>query len=170
MEILDNHIFEEELSEKEADWKLFIGDKFDYYLPVWQKMEQGQKIHFNLSAFIFWVGWAAFRKMYLIYFLLFAARQVTNYLPFLFNASPELTLFIEIMFFFVYLAWGFYANWAYYNHAQKKIASIKTAGLSKVLEEKSIRDAGQTDIQFPIFMGIVLFVLTRFIETFLGII
>lgn len=170
MEILDDYIIEEELSEKEADWQLFIGKEFEYYRSIWRKIEAGEKIQFNIYAFFFWVGWAGYRKMYKVYFSLILLKQLSEYLPYFLNFPSPAVSAIGVLFFLVYLVWGFYANLIYYNHATKKIAQIKSAGLSKVLEEKSIRDAGQIDITFPLGAGFFLFILLTFLNGFLGII
>ncbi|MBL4648853.1 MAG: DUF2628 domain-containing protein [Aureispira sp.] len=170
MEILDDYIIAEELSEKEIDWQLFIGKEFEYYRPIWNKIEAGDKVPFNVYAFFFWVGWAGYRKMYQVYFSLLLVKILVDYIPYFLNFSEPAISAISVLFILVYLAWGFYANKVYYNHATKKIAQIKSTGLSKVLEQKSIRDAGQTDITFPIGTGVLLFVLLMLLNSFLGLI
>ena len=108
--------------------------------------------------------------MYKVYFSLILLKQLSEYLPYFLNFPSPAVSAIGVLFFLVYLVWGFYANLIYYNHATKKIAQIKSAGLSKVLEEKSIRDAGQIDITFPLGAGFFLFILLTFLNGFLGII
>lgn len=170
MEILDDYIIEEEISEKEADWQFFLGKEFDYYRPIWNKIEAGQKIQFNIYAFIFWVAWAGYRKMYKVYFSLFLFKQLYEYTPYFLNFSEIARTFMDILFILIYLVWGFYANLVYYNHATKKIAEIKSTNLSKVLQEKSIRDAGQEDMSFPLGVGFILVVLSILLNSLLGII
>ncbi|CAA6799036.1 MAG: Unknown protein [uncultured Aureispira sp.] len=170
MEVLDDYsLGEEQLSEKEADWKLFIGKKFDYYRPIWQKIEAGNKIQFNVYAFFFWSGWAGYRKMYQIYFILVALKLLSDYIPHFLNFPPPAASTVSILFFGVYLFWGFNANFIYYKHATKKIAQIKSTGLSKVLEETSLRNAGQEDMAFPLGAGFIIFILVLCLNSVLGI-
>lgn len=171
MEILDDYTLgDEKLSEKETDWQHFIGKQFDYYRPIWQKIEEGKKIQFNFYAFFFWSGWAGYRKMYQIYFILVALNLLSEYIPFFLGFSELSTGFISILFFLVYIIWGCYANLIYYNHATKKIAEIKSSGLSRVLEEKALRDAGHEDLTFPLGVGFIIVVLSLCLSTALGII
>lgn len=167
MEILDDFIIEEEVSDKEADWKLFIGKEFEYYRPIWNKIEAGEKIQFNVYSFFLWSAWAGYRKMYQVYFLLVIAKQLFEYIPFFLGFTEEATIIVNILVILIYFIWGFYANLIYYKHATKKIAAIKSAGLSRFLEQKSIRDAGGTDITFPMLVGLALFVLLMFLNRFL---
>lgn len=169
MEILDDYILEEEtLSEKEADWQLFLGDSFEYYLPIWHKIENGQKAQFNGWGFIFSTGWAAYRKLYSFFFILFFINAFLDYVPYFLgfyigNLSGILSLS-------VFVIWGFYANYIYYQQATKKIAAIKAARLSTIIEQKSIRDAGGTDLKTAIIISIVFVVLNMIVQDFLGII
>lgn len=170
MEVLDDYsIGEEQLSEKEADWKLFIGKQFDYYRPIWQKIEAGNKMQFNVYAFFFWSGWAGYRKMYQIYFILVALKLLSDYIPHFLNFPTATISIVDILFFLVYLAWGFCANFVYYKQSTKKIAKIKSIGLSKVLEEISLRNAGQEDMTFPLGAGFIVFILVLCLNSALGI-
>lgn len=169
MEILDDYILEEEtLSEKEADWQLFIGDRFEYYLPIWRKIENGKKAHFNGWGFIFSAGWAAYRKLYSFFFILFFINTSFDYIPYFLGLyMGNLSTILSLSFF---LIWGFYANYIYYTQATKKIAAIKAARLSKVLEQKAIRDAGGTDLATAVGLSVILTILNMLLQSFLYII
>jgi hypothetical protein len=157
MEVLDDYILEEELSEKEVDWQLFLGEKFDYYRPIWNKIEQGHRVQFNIYAFIFSGAWAAYRKMYVVFFVLCFFNISLDYIPVLLDSlGIGATLIPQIISWIGFLLCGFFGNLIYYKSAIKKIATIKAAQYSKALEEQSIIKAGGTDFIFPIVATIVL--------------
>lgn len=157
MEVLDDYILEGELSEKEVDWQLFLGKEFDYYRPIWHKIEQGHRVQFNIYAFIFSGTWAAYRKMYAVFFVLCFFNISLDYIPVLLGFSGIGTTLIPLILSWIgFLLWGFFGNLIYYKSAIKKIAAIKAAQHSKSLEEQSIIKAGGTDFTFPIIATIVL--------------
>lgn len=157
MEILDDQINEANLSEQEIDWKLFIGNQATYYLPIWKKIQEGKLIHFNVAAFFLWSTWAGYRKMYGIYFILFLMRNLTNvYIPLVLGLGVQFQTIMNIVFFAVFIIWGLFANYIYYQHANKRIKQIKAQHLSRTAQEKAIIAAGNTDLVFPIVVGLIL--------------
>jgi hypothetical protein len=170
MEVLDDYILEEELSEKEVDWQLFLGNEFDYYRPIWHKIEAGKRVQFNIYTFIFSFSWAAYRKMYAVFFLIFLFNLLPDCIPYFLHGPGIGTVLIpQVLSWAGYLLWGFWGNFIYYKHANKKIAAIKAAQHSKDLEEKSIIEAGNTDLAFPIVASIILIGLIIVFKSYFGI-
>ncbi|BDS10381.1 DUF2628 domain-containing protein [Aureispira anguillae] len=157
MEILDDSISKETLTEQEQDWNLFIGDQANYYIPIWRKIQDGKYMHFNIPAFFLWVAWAGYRKMYAVYLILAVGRSlIVEYIPTLLGIGQQFQALLAAFFFLIFIAWGLFANYIYYNHAQKKIQAIKAQHLSQTEQEKAIIAAGNTDLVFPIVIGLVL--------------
>jgi len=165
MEILDNEI-DIYISSEEHEWKIFIGNNSDYYIPIWQKFQkQDTKVHFHLFALIFSVYWLGFRKMYkyAIVYLLFV-QIVPLLILFLLGANGQIQA--QLMLFLFLPFFGLFGNWVYYNHAQKTIATIKRTHPNETSQQKAIEEAGQTNVAFPF----ILLFLSLFIGNFVTLI
>jgi hypothetical protein len=55
--------------EDEHAW-VFFGKNAEYYIGLWQLRQQGKYLHFSIAAFFAGLFWLAYRRMYLVLFLL----------------------------------------------------------------------------------------------------
>lgn len=162
MEILDEEIELSEASPQEDEWRLFIGNNADYFIPIWQKFKtQDKRIHFNLMAMLFNIYWFGYRKMYKIAAALIIGSLValgfilvgigTNSIFEINKIAPWL-----FVYYLIYFGLAFMGDWLYYDHAQKTIQSIKQKTPNKAARQKAIQEAGGTNMLFPfLLMGLL---------------
>lgn len=120
--------FETTLSE---EFKLFVGDGYDYYEHTWRKsLDNGNwsSSKFNRAAFLFGPLWMLYRKMYLN-----ALLTVILLLILAFILPPKFPAII------INLLIASYANKLYYNYSKKKINKITLDDDIRSVEEKQDR-------------------------------
>lgn len=155
MEILDEEIEISEGSPEEEEWRLFIGDKADHYIPIWNKFkDQDKRVHFNISAMFFNIYWMGYRKMYKfsIIFLLSSALLLIFLFYNIRNIQGDNFAFYTFTYYFVYIGLAFGGDWMYYKHAQDLIQDIKRKTPNKTARQNAIQEAGGVNIMFPILL------------------
>lgn len=155
MEILDEEIEISEGSPEEEEWRLFIGDKADYYIPIWNKFKQQDKrVHFNISAMFFNIYWLGYRKMYKLAFLVLLASYLLVAVLFynIRNIQGDNFAFYTFTYYFVYIGLALGGDWMYYKHAQEVIQEIKRKTPNKSAREKAIQAAGGVNPMFSILL------------------
>lgn len=159
--LLDDNLLDDSfgyLSEEEENWQLFLGDKANHYIPIWKRIKQGQKVHFNIFPFLFSLFWVGYKKMYGLYFLLLIMYTLLELVPFVVGINTETSLFVV---FDTIVSWGcciglsLWGNSLYYNHSIKKIQEIKRQELAPQKKERELAEAGNNDLVFPIITFII---------------
>lgn len=114
----------------------FVGDKYaSYYGPLWDAKQSG----WNLPAFIFSLGWMAYRKMYTYCFIYMAFVSLANlglrliHAPDLFGRLLTVTLSAII---------GMSGNQLYQQYSMQRCARIRRLPLAE--QEKALQREGGT--------------------------
>lgn len=165
METLDEDLAKEGYAKEEEDWRLFIGNNYNEYIPKWRLFrEDGGKVSFNFAALFFNILWLLTRKMYS-----FVVIGIALWLGALLGVS----LIVELIGFYiigvgflvnsaVLFCLGFMGDWLYYIHSTKKIAKIR----QKFSDDKEYRKELVKAGGFGGF-GVILFLSLVFIMIYL---
>jgi hypothetical protein len=126
------------------DYKLFIGENADTYLPKFALFNLGGsdncKMTWHWPAFFVSFWWTIYRKLYIWTFLLFALCCI-----------PYIS-------FFAWVIWPIVANYAYYKHAKNKILEMKLMYPDRVTQQEMIKKAGGTNgTAVAVIIGIFVF-------------
>lgn len=126
----------------EADIRLFVGKKYDYYSGKWRLQMASHKPVYNFAAFFVFPFWLGYRKMYLYLNLLITNTFILGLLVSAFfsnTISNGMNIGLSI-------AFGMMANQLYRSHIYKKLREIKEQKLSPEHETLKIRRAGGTSL------------------------
>jgi len=164
MEILDDFNIEEKYSNKEHEWALFIGERADYYLPIWKKIEQGEQIHFNLAALVFSTMWLAYRKMYLPFLLFIGALFFGGFATSFFAISNDYKLAYQGIQWVFYFWLALRGNKLYYDHAQRTIQKIKQTHPNIQKQHSEIQRQGNVNAMFPIIIIVISIIFNMIIR------
>ncbi|GAB2786032.1 hypothetical protein HNQ93_004313 [Hymenobacter luteus] len=129
--------------EDEYAWT-FFGSNAEYYLKYWRLRQQGNSISFNASAFFGGLFWFAYRRMYLILFLIVVVAMLEGMLEdvvFRLPPSTGRTLLANLVFCSLY---GFLGNSLYLWYAERRMRKILHLGLPKEELLRRLRRAGGT--------------------------
>lgn len=158
-DILDD-IRDNEENDEIKDWRIFIGEQANYYIPKWEKIQSGQIISFNIYAFLFGIFWMFYRKMYrtalIVGGLLVFQFLIEDFLRINMNITEEgfkpitwsFTLLINTLF-------ALFSNWLFYLEGQRKIEQIKDSTIDDY--EVKLLQAGGTSI-LSVFLGMVIYI------------
>jgi Protein of unknown function (DUF2628) len=126
---------------KEEELNLFAGDKDNYYLKKWKKMEEsGKTIDWNWGACLFQTVWMGYRKMYL-----YAAVNIGLLAYIDVVLIPSLHPLIQLgVYIFIGILFGIFGNRLYHKHSKKKISVIKSDQPDPEIQKIEIAKAGGT--------------------------
>ena len=130
-DILDD-IREEEENNEIKDWRIYLGEDANYYIPIWEKIQSGQIVTFNIYAFLFGIFWMLYRKMYRTALIVGGIMVIQIMAEELLRINMDMTEedFKPISWFITLLTSVFFAmfsNWLYFKEAQRRIAEVKNS-------------------------------------------
>ena len=162
------------LSENRDDVYSFINSNFNYYIPLWERIEkEGRIFSWNWASFLFFPFWLFYRKMYfcgIIYSLIYCF--INTILSLIINPLIKSNHIFEIIIlictYIIMSLSGVLGNWIYYKHTVINIKKNKR----KYKESDSIKNelsksGGTSNISIFLFPLIYIIpqIIIDFIET-----
>ena len=142
------------------DWKIYLGEEANYYIPKWDKIQSGQIISFNIYAFIFGIFWMLYRKMYRtalivggFIILQLAAEELLMTKMYMTEEEFKPISWISTLAINTLLA--LFSNWLFYKEAKRKIADVKNTTIGDY--DLRLLDVGGTSV-LSIFIGLIIYV------------
>lgn len=146
-------------NEEENDWRNYLGEQADYYIPIWKKIQAGHNIIFNAYAFFLGMFWMLHRKMYRVAIIvgIISTFQIiveellrTNW-GMTENEFTPISLIISLIWWVVL---GLYGNYFFYHDAQKKITAAKNSTIENY--DVKLQEVGGTSA-LSVIVGIVIY-------------
>ena len=166
-DILDD--IQENEDHDEEDWQNYLGEHADYYIPIWQKIQSGQIIIFNIYSFLFGMFWMLYRKMYratIIVGIIFTFQIVIEEILRINGgmSEDELNPISWIISLIWWIVLGLYGNYFFYIDAQQKISASKK--LVSEYYNSQLQEIGGTSI-LSLMAGIVIYFAIIALSTFI---
>lgn len=153
---------------KDLYFETFFKSSQEYYLRKLKQFQEGKRISFNLPALLFGCFWFIYRKMYKQALFLFAIIMVLSVLEqvlyrVFYPYNLELFQLIQISVNIAFgLFSGFFGNWIYINHANRKVNTlVQSNSDEQVLLEKLSKSGGTSyaaHIVAAIFLGLLIII------------
>ncbi len=157
-DILDD-IRDDNQDHQIEDWRNYLGEQADYYVPIWEKIQSGQIIVFNVYSFFFGMFWMLYRKMYrttIIVGIIFTIQIIMEEILRINGGMTESEL--NPISWIISLVWwivlGLYGNYFYYLDAQQRISASKK--LVPEYYDSQLQEIGGTSI-LSLLAGIVIY-------------
>lgn len=143
----------------EKYYRLYFGRNADYYMSVLYQFDNGKKFVFNFFAFIFGLMWFMYRKMFLVFLIVWLVTifqgQIETICIEKYNVTAEgknlILLFSTLLWGTVF---GFFGNKWYVNQADKVISKVVELDISE--DEKELLIAQKGNITFIPHLLIIL--------------
>jgi len=137
---------------------LFIGKRHEYYIKKWAILKiRGGSISWNWAAFIFGIGWIAYRKMYAYAFVVVGLLCLETLCEMAFPIPANISNGIAIG---VWLSFGLYGNYWYRLHSGKLIREIVATFPAHQIQGELIKKGGTSlgsSVFFAcLFLGILI--------------
>ncbi len=163
-DILDD-IRDHEDNDKFKDWRIYLGEQANYYIPKWEKIQSGQIITFNIYAFFFGIFWMLYRKMYrtalVIGAIMFVQIIAEESLRVNMNMTEEdfqpITWTFNILF---STCFALFSNLLFFNEAQRRISEVKNSTVANY--DIELMEKGGTSL-ISILVGIIFYVAVFFL-------
>ncbi|SNZ09692.1 Protein of unknown function [Persephonella hydrogeniphila] len=144
--------------DKWEKYRIFIGDRADYYIEKFKKFEEtGSVLSWNWAAFFFGLLWMLYRKMYLysaifIILVLFFIGALVY-----FNLYNNLVMFgIQL---WLYVGFGAFGNYIYYTYVESKVSKIEKETEDPEKLKILLARKGGTDKISPVLFFLIIFIL-----------
>lgn len=150
--------------DKEEFFKLYIGEKFDYYLNIFNAIEIKKNVFsLNIVAIIFDIFWLAYRKMYLNLIFIWVVLFIENMICIILKFSGIISLIAQLI---TWILFGLLGNYFYYKHVQSKFLKMQIKYPDyNILKGKAIKSGGISisNIFILIFITVVIPLLIAFV-------
>lgn len=148
--------------EEEQDWKLILGEDFDYFYPRMKNIQSGNILSFNFNALLFNNLWLLYLRIYtpafIFLFLIFCKEAFQKYVWW---TNYDTIIQLDKLGTFPYLVFiiiiGFTADWFYYQRCKRKLRVVKNKKLSKIEYENQLHKIGKKSMISAAFGLVLLF-------------
>jgi hypothetical protein len=140
--------------EEENLQMLFVGKRYEYYIKKWAILKiRGSSISWNWAAFIFGIGWIAYRKMYAYAFMVVGLLCLEILCELAFQIPDKIS---NVITFWVYILFGLYGNHWYRLHSEKRIREIVATSPPNQIQGELIKKGG-TSLGSALFFTALFF-------------